>query len=200
MTVQQIVKVLDEGIDLNQYILMNMIALNEDLTKITKLVKIQGWITMMKMKRYLEEINGKLFLTEKGKNIVANVGKINIDLKIDTGKYKWENLHSCLRIELKRLTGKNQFQLEVKGREYPYLPGLLDLRSKIEKFIEKYEMNDMEKIERCLMRHLAIRNQKMIYYIIREKGDAKSDLAADYENFYDLKEIKIKGLGGTVSI
>lgn len=121
-------------------------------------------------------------------------------MKVETGKFDWTAMHARLKTQLKNVTGKGQYYLNVHGTDYPYLPGVQDLRLKVEKFIEKYQMKDMDKIEKCLMRHLSIRNQKLIFYVIREKGDAKSDLAADYENFDDLKEVKNKGTGATISI
>lgn len=186
MTPQQIARILEQGIDLNQYIFMNLIASKEELTALRGNVKVQGWITMMIMKGFIEEINGALSLTEKGKDMVSEIGETKVDTKVPTGKYDYVALHTRLKEELKRLTGKSQYQLEVKGKEYPYLPAALDLKSKIEKFIEKYQMKDMDRIEECLKRHLGIRNQKLVYYIMREKGDAKSDLAGDYEVFEDV--------------
>ena len=48
-------------------------------------------------------------------------------------------------------------------------------------------MDDMQKIEKCLLHHCSVRNQKMLYYIMREKDNAKSDMASDYENIEDLE-------------
>jgi hypothetical protein len=200
MTTEQVQKVLATGIDLNQYILMNLMASKEDFSALRANVKIQGWLNMLAMKGLIVNQDGALSLTESGKKMVSEIGEDKIDVKVDTKKYDWAALHARLKEELKKQTGKAQYQLEVKGREYPYLPGVFDLKSRIEKFIEKYQLADIEKIEKCLVRHIGIRNQKMVYYIMREKGDAKSDLAGDYEGFEDLKEVKSKGVGATVDI
>ena len=71
------------------------------------------------------------------------------------------------------------------------IPSAKDLQDKIEKFMDLYKMRDLDRIEKCLMHHLTVKNQKMIYYILREKQNGKSDLSADYDNFEEIKSQKV---------
>lgn len=75
--------------------------------------------------------------------------------------------------------------MNVKGLLFPYLPPLKDFCERMNDFGEEYEMYDEHKIRKCLLAHCTIRNQKLFHYIMRKKPDAKSDLAADVENFVE---------------
>lgn len=200
MTILQLEEILKQKIDLNHYILLTMIYHKEPIEKLEN-SKVQGWVKMMIMKGLVEENKGQYLLSDKGLQLIKSVGLVEIVVKQEQkivltdlvkstpSGYDYEGLQKRLKEELKRLTGNSQFFLKVQGNVFPYLPGVTDLKNKLEKFKSTYKLNDMSKIEKCLMRHLTVRNQKMIYYIMRERGDAKSDLASDYENFNDLPTV-----------
>lgn len=200
MTILQVEEILKQGVDMNHYIILTMIYQKQPIHTINN-VKIQGWLKMMIMKNLIAEKSGEYFLTEKGLETIKKVGLTEILVKVEdklkitdlmkTTSYDYDALHKRLKEKLKEITGSSQYFLKVQGGMYPYLPGATDLKNKIEKFKLVYKLNDMQRIEQCLMQHLTIRNQKLIYYIIRERGDAKSDLASDYENFSDTKMNKI---------
>lgn len=199
MKIQQLQEVLLQEIDLNHYMILTMIHQQEPIETI-KNIKVQGWLNMMIMKELIAKKDGKYFLIEKGLNLIKKVGLTEVVVKMDqkilltdlmkkNDVYDYNALHLRLKEQLKKLIGSSQYFLQVQGNKYPYLCGATDLKLKIEKFKQVYKLTDMEKIEKCLMRHLSIHNQKLIYYIIREKGDSKSDLAGDYENFDELKAV-----------
>lgn len=200
MTILQVEEILRNKVDLNHFIILTMIYQKQPVETLQN-VKVQGWLKMMMMKQLISQENGKYLVTEEGLKIIKNVGLTEIvvkaeeklkltDLMKTNTVYDYDALHKRLKEELKKLTGNSQYFLKVQGNTFPYIPGVTDLRQKLEKFKMVYKLTDMDKIERCLMRHLSIRNQKMIYYIMRERGDAKSDLAGDYENIDDLTVIK----------
>jgi len=152
--------------------------------------RIQGFINLLTKKGYIDS-EGEL--TEMGKRITeGHIEKVNFSTPEVTTKeekkgnvsYEWckELLRKC-KDRVKELTGNTQFYLHVQGTPFPYLPGAVDLYTKITKFIKIYEFNDLDRIEKCILKHCESRNQKLLYYIVREKPELKSDLAADYENF-----------------
>jgi hypothetical protein len=177
-------EVLESGLLLDHYFLLCNI---KDGKKSVDTKRIQGFINLLTKKGYIQDDE----LTEKGRELIQGY-EISEIIPLDTkGKTisgedfeKWvEQLHAKCKERLRQLTGKPQFFMKVDKRDYPYLPGVKDLAMKIEKFIRVYKYTDLLKIEALILKHLESRNQKLIYYIMREKGDAKSDLAADYENF-----------------
>lgn len=199
LTIVKLQEILNANLDLNHYVLLTMIIDNQPVEKVDD-VKVKGWLKMMLMKGLIEKHNEIYKITEQGLSVALLQPRKLLLTDVMKVGYDYENLQKILKEELKRLTGYSQYFIKVQGTNYPYIPSVLDLKTKIEKFKMVYKMTDMEKIEKCLLRHLSIRNQKLVYYIIREKGDSKSDLAADYENFNELREIKTVIVNKTTDI
>lgn len=176
-------QILEDGLLLDHYYVLCRMKNGE---KPVSSRRVQGFINLLTKKEYLKDDQ----LTEKAELLVENCATMSVPpLPISEDFTKWiTELHIKCRDKIKKLTDRNQAYIKVNNVDYPYLPGVTDLGKKLEKFIRVYKHSDREKIEKCLLRHCDTRNQKMIYYIMREKENAKSDLASDYENFEDLED------------
>lgn len=188
---EEYLKVLDAGLLLDHYYVLCNIKNGIALVKNRRM---QGFINLLTKKEYIKDD----LLTEKAMVLIKHCEAEGILPTITPSAEKgvtdlefisWATkTHTACREKIKEITGRYQYYLKVQGREYPYLPGLTDFIGKLEKFIKVYQFTDLQKIEKCLLKHCTTRNQKMIYYIMREKGDAKSDLASDYENFEEIQD------------
>lgn len=103
------------------------------------------------------------------------------------------DLYKKLQDKLQDVTGNKNPNLVFEGKptKYPYLCSVLDLEGKLKKFIGKYTMTDLERIEKLLLKHCEIRNQKIMRYIIKEGNEKGSDMALDYENYIEEKPVEI---------
>lgn len=191
-------RLLNEGLDFNMlFVLQNPEALTDN-------VRVSGWKELCKRKGFM---NPDGSLTEKGLDIIALFPTVEItkekeeEIKeVITKKVKevgtfsnWvKELHKKVSDKLYILTGTKTPSMKVDGKNYPYMCGVTDLEQKIKSFIAKYDMKDLKKIEACILKHAEVRNQKLMFYIIRQGSDAKSDLSADYENFIEeVEEVKV---------
>ena len=137
--------------------------------------KLEGYLTF------------DLQLTKKGEDLL---NKINgVSTKIDTNFYK--ELHKKLQNELFTLTGKKQ---KVIGGKYSFLCNSFDLENRLSKVVKKYNLEDLNKIEKLLIKYIYncykadFKMTPLIeYYIIK---DNSSKLVTDYFNFEEKKEIQ----------
>lgn len=115
--------------------------------------------------------------TPKVNSLIAKFVKIN--------DYNYEELHERLENKLKELVGKSQYRMSIKGSttKYSMLPNSKDLKEDLQKVCKKYNLLDMEKVEKCLLRHIAKLDFPVLqYYILK---NSKSQLATDYFEFND---------------
>jgi hypothetical protein len=187
------------GLDFNHlYILQN-------LNNLPDINKIIGWYELLKKRDYISDDG---ILTEKGNFIISlflknqencnNTEMLNIinkneqiiENKQQTFSQWVAALHTKLENKIIELTGSKNVNITVNGVKYPYLCNVVDLEGKLKKAIGRYKMEDLNRIEKCLLKHCEIRNKKLLMYIYREKGDASSDLALDYDNYVEEVESK----------
>jgi hypothetical protein len=186
------------GLDFNHlYILQNLNSLPD-------INKIIGWYELLKKRDYISDDG---MLTEKGNYVISlfekepenfnnNAMSTIIDKKpeivnnnLQTFSQWVASLHNKLQNKLIELTGSKNVNITFNGQRYPYLCNVVDLEGKLKKAIGRYKMEDLNKIEKCLLKHCEIRNKKILMYIYRERGDASSDLALDYDNYVEGEEI-----------
>jgi hypothetical protein len=136
-------------------------------------------------------------VTKKGTDLLEKyLGKLS---KVPNTSYNFAELHSRLQNEMVKLTGKKQKMVNGK---YSFICNSNDLKNTLSKVIKTYNLTDMVKIEKLLVRHIQTANKvnfEMIpllqSYISKDNA---SKLATDYENYEDLKETKT--INSTVSI
>jgi hypothetical protein len=172
-------KLFEEKVDINLWFMLKCIY--DKVPNLPNHKKIKGWLNLLERKNLIKNntltLEGEyvlsLFSFDKNKRNENKKNKIT---------YDYSKLLDRLKNKLEELIGKKQYYLIFKGIKYPYLPSAKDLELKIEKFKYLYRVDNMDIIEKCLLKHLEHRNQKLIYYILKEK-EGRSDLSSDYENF-----------------
>jgi hypothetical protein len=100
----------------------------------------------------------------------------SIENKID-----YKQVYEKIKAALKSKTGKEQYQLLVKGNRYPLICNYVDFKTKLEKVIKKYKLTDNDTIEQCLINHVCKIDFPVLKYYIDK--DNTSQLASDYESF-----------------
>lgn len=179
------------GLDFNHlYVLQN-------INNLPEVNRLTGYYNVLVGKGY---IDGEV-LSDKGKEIVEMFNIIPKNEDIIDNKQQIEEvkplsfslwvaeLYKKLQDKLEQIAGNKNPNLVFEGKstKYPYLCGVLDLEGKLKKFIGKYTMTDLKRIEALLLKHCEIRNQKIMRYIIKEGSEKGSDLALDYENYVEEK-------------
>lgn len=182
-------RVLEQSISPVEYLILKDIEMEQDDYTSDEFFKED--LEILKVKDLLSENN---LLTVRSRDILR---KINGGTVISF----YDSLHKKLQLKLFQLTGKVQYRLQ--GR-YNFLPNSTDLRSKLQKVIKKYNIEDTQKIEKVLLKYVydcyqANFDKVMLvdYYIL--KNDT-SKFITDYENFEDkdATEDKIKSTSGGV--
>jgi hypothetical protein len=192
------------GLDFNHlYVLQNINNLPEvnRLTGYYNILKAKGYIDGEVLSDKGQEIIS-LFM-QKEENCIKNemLNNIHKNEDIVDNKQNSENvseihkpltfsqwivqLHEKLQKKVWELYDSNQTYIVVQGTRYPYLCGIKDLEGKIKKFIGKYDYKDLERIEKLLLKHCEVKNQKIVRYILKEGAEKGSDMASDYENYVE---------------
>lgn len=102
-------------------------------------------------------------------------------------------LFKKLQDKVKEKCGKANYQVVYTGgNQYPLMCNLMDFKSKLNKVIRKYKLDDISKIEKILINHVSnLRpGMQLLKYFIEK--DNMSTLAGIYENFEEEKEIITK--------
>ena len=102
-------------------------------------------------------------------------------------------LFKKLQDKVKEKCGKANYQVVYTGgNQYPLMCNLMDFKSKLNKVIRKYKLDDMNKIEKILINHVSnLRpGMQLLKYFIEK--DNMSTLGGIYENFEEEKEIITK--------
>jgi len=105
----------------------------------------------------------------------------------------FEDIFKKLQDKVKEKCGKANYQVVYTGgNQYPLMCNLVDFKSKLNKVIKKYKLEDINKIEKILIDHVAnLRpGMQLLKYFIEK--DNMSTLAGIYENYEERKEIVTK--------
>lgn len=155
-----------------------------EITEMTMMTYSKDWI--------LKEIkNASIADKIVYQNVLANSTECTTPQIISLGHEPKETkyptdftyLHEKLQNKLVELVGKKQYRIEIKGTKYSFLPNATDLSTKLVKVCKKYNLTDINKVEKCLMAHLSkLKAPLLDYYIMK---DNISRLAADYETWDD---------------
>lgn len=136
-------------------------------------------------------------ITDSGNLLLAQYKneQLNTVVNLKSSNYYVE-LHTKLKNQLIKLTGKPQKKLKFSGnsKEYSFLCNPIVLENNIKKACEKFKMTDLTIIEDLLLEHCKSNNRLMEYYIIKHdriKG-VISDLYTDYTTYQ--KEDKTNNL------
>lgn len=168
-------KILDQGLLLDHYVVL----CNIRDKSVPDWKRISGFINLLHKKGYLEE--GELtplavaLLEGRPEPLVQPVEEKKIDSDFDYADWII-GLHKRLETKISELTGKKQVRDSVRGgKPYSFLPNSTDLGKVLLKVIRSYGLRDLDKIERCLMKHIEECSRKgswfplMQYYILKDK-------------------------------
>ncbi len=177
---EKIVKIIEKGLNCNQYITLVLLKNNEiDLAGKTyeglEMI-INGWLNIShsltpKATKFLEEMEGK-------------------QEEIKSYNY-YQVLYNTLQAKMTELTGKKQKLLQGK---YYFMPSYIDFQSKLSKVVKKYKLSDWNKVEKVLISYICRANKArfemmpLLGYYIEKNGN--SQLASEYENFVEGENIE----------
>lgn len=108
-------------------------------------------------------------------------------------KSSLEPVYEALRQKLKEYTGKTQ---KVLNGRYSFLPNFRDFSEKLSKAIVKYELKNLERVEKCLLLHITNSHKanwdkvQLLGYFISKDGN--SSLATCYFSEDSKEEIGFK--------
>lgn len=158
-------KLLDSGLNLDHYLVLSNIHNNLECANSKR---ISGFINLLTKKGYISEGS----LTEKGLSLIRDFDK---DLTFTTsttttttvtpiGGNKlflvnnlatWVNsVHLKCQDKLMELTGKKQIRAGIDRKFYSFLPNSIDLGRVLAKVITTYKLNDLDKIEKTLLKYI----------------------------------------------
>ena len=186
MIYKKIRKILDDNLTALDYLVLLNIAngMESDFLEDPDFTET---FTRLDKKGYIA-LNKKLTL--QGKEFLENLGKEAQPASTDY----YENLHKKLQERLFELTKKRQFMIQ--GR-YAFLCNATDLKLRLQKVIKKYNLTDLNRIEKVLLLYVTTCHKNKFemvstlpYYILKNvNGMDVSKLATDYEIFEDIQEV-----------
>ena len=194
-------KILNSGIDVTHYFILNYIDNNIDFKELCKNVKVLGNLTLLVSKGYLIKIKDGYSITQLGKNLLTTLEEENkedvVIKNFDFTEY-CKNLLESLKSVIKSKIQKTNVKLY--GNHY-FLPGLTEFSQRLSDFCKKYKFSDYEKMEKVLKKYtkecfpLGDKKPKTLKYYILEQNSKGSQLLSDIENFEE--EDKNKDYEGT---
>lgn len=181
MNYQQLQKIEENGISVLDYIvLLNVYYRSE--AEFLRNEEYQHMFRVLQLQGYLSNNNK---LTLEGKNLIEfEVGIPKYESKVDSDYFV--ELHKKLQTRLFELTGKKQNMLQGK---YAFLCNAKDLQNKLTKVITKYDLKDLNRIEKILLNYVnkcvkaRFDKVQLIEYFIMK--DNISALATAYDNYED---------------
>ena len=195
ITTEKYKEILEEGLSLDHYYVLALIYNNQPLPDHKR---VEGFTNLLAKMGYIEDG----VLTDKAIELVQDelFGStlVSVETTTTTAPVVLEfndwifDLHKKLEDKLVELTGKKQQRHGVKGGKLrSFLCNPLDLGKNVKKVMTSYKIDDREKIEKALIRHIEDCNKAkhwfpiMFYYISK---DGQSQLVTDLETVEDTTE------------
>ena len=183
MTKEQLIWILDKGIDCNQ---RSLLLLYPDLPDH---IKVSGWKVLLEKNGFISDGT----LTQKADVYISEYNSlINKEVKDSFSVDNWcKEVHVKLKELLLKLTGKEQVRAAIRDKSYSFLCNEKDFTKRMKDFLKKYDVKDFVKLEKVMYMYVnSCHKQKswfplMEYYIIK---DGYSKLATDYDSFIELVE------------
>lgn len=185
MTTTKLKLLLDNGLDMNHYMVMMWMKQGVKMQELQDNLKVQSWIHTLNRKGYLSDneitVDGTALLSQIESDKVEEVRAVKVGMSL-------EELHESLVKHLFSL--KKKRQVMGFGNVY-FIPSKRDLEDFLGRFRKKYpELWDLQKIEKCLHAHITKCVQKdsfapaIKYFIIKEGSG--SQLAAAMEEYEEV--------------
>jgi len=189
MNLEKLEKIMEKGFDLNIIALLYICKQGESLISAND--KIKALVGMMERKGLIME--GRI--TASGEELLGYIEEKGEIIKEKEKTSSLEDLYDKVIAKVEELTGKKQIRTEIYGKTYSYLPGKYDFVSRLRKVANKYSLTNMTILEETIIRNIerCYKTKKwyplLVYYMVK---DDVSPLAADYQNWEELKEEEFK--------
>lgn len=195
MNKELLLKLLQNGIEISHFVILQLIATEKDLDVLWTNVKIKSYREALIRKGYIVKLKDEYYLTDKGSQIYNNC-KYKKEILIEEIKNPIEEItKSILNIcksKIKEKTGKERYILPTGTN---YLPSQKELEERLLKFCQKFKNNDFEKIKKAIFAYteeileLKLKYpRKMKYFIYKE--DDKQGLISDMLAYMETVEEK----------
>lgn len=189
MTIENLKKLLDKGLDMNHYQVIEFLLTGKTLSGLLEHPRVLVWLNTLQRKSYLFKGEESWDVTEKGRELYLEMTDGGLPappvVEMPIG-----DLHKSLQEKLNSLINKRQ--VAGFGNVY-FIPSYRDLEDFLGRFRRKYpELYNLKKIEACLHKHIenCAKKEKYVpaikYFIIKE--GAGSQLAAALEMYEDSVE------------
>lgn len=183
INLQKYKQILDSGLLLDHY--QALLAIRDN-TELPTSRRVKGFINLLEKKGYICEG----ILTEKAFEIMglstttSTTTEVRSQKEIDFSVWI-DKLHAKCQTRLIELTGTKQIRGKVNGKSYPFLPNSIDLGRVLVRVITAYKIQDYDKIEKVILRHIENCHQAnsffplINYYIMKNN---MSQMVTDMEN------------------
>lgn len=169
--------ILTTGLSLDHYFILEYLREGKSLPSNKR---IQGFLNLLIKKEY---VNENQEITKKGLDLIGKNSYIKI-VRLP----KIDSIHKKCQDKIFELTGKKQIVSKISGKSYSFLCNEIDLDKTLFKVMKTYDLKDIDKIEKFLLRYIQkCYDEKnwfpiMQYYIFK---DNSSKLVTDMENIED---------------
>ena len=207
MNKKQILKIIEKNVDINHFIVLQLIAQNDNLDEFWQYPKIRAYREALIKKNWIIEIKNSYFLTETGNTIYQDLKLENDDEvkaedieknTIDPLASLAKNILEEIRTYLLQKTGNARLTLSHGA----FACSERELTSRLYTYNKKFKTKDNEKIKVAILNYVKDIVEKKVpfprklkYFIFKEeKDEIVSDLQYYIEN--QNKKHKVEYDGG----
>lgn len=200
MNKEKLLRILSAGIDVGNYYILFLLLNGENLESLWQIQKIRGWREALIRKLLLSEINGEYIVTDKGKEMLAEIeGEVEIKESTVAVNLTFdqfcESLHNNIQSVILENTGKKNY-ISPSGK--PLNSSLVELKERFFKFFKKFGNIEYSLIERAILQYVKDATTgkikypiRIIYFIWNMKGDSIiSEMMQYIENLDEIEETK----------
>ncbi len=188
MTLNLFKQLINKGVDITQYLLLQYLNLNLDLKDVD--VKLMGKLLVMEKQRLISRLGDMWVVTPKGKQLL----EIEEQSEPVTIQQDWvEQLYYDIEAVIVKNTGKKQYINNNTGK--PLKPSLQEFKARMLLFFKKFGNQNVEKIRKTLLKYVKDVTtgkikfpMKLVYYIWNEKNGGISSEMLDNFDEEDIEE------------
>lgn len=171
---EQFLKVLELGIDCNQYLVLYFLYSDVDISDLNTNIRVSSILQTLKRKNYADE---NLKITELGKKVINDIYPKKEEVKVVNTNNYWMETYSSIENIIKKYTGKTQI-MNPSGK---YLkPNYIIFETRITEFIKKFKISpenypDIRRALELYVKDVCLKKIKypvaLIYFIYNLKNN-----------------------------
>jgi len=177
-------ELINKGVDITQYLLLQYLNCNIDIKEISENTKVLSKLIVLQRKRMVDKLGNIWVITSKGKQLL---GEETIEIPVIQQNDWVEELYKQIETVIVKNTGKKQFINPNTGK--PLKPSLQEFKGRIALFFKKFGNQDVEKIEKTLLKYVKDVTSgrikypmKLVYFLWNEKnGSISSEMLDNFE-------------------